>query len=291
MPASCKTAYTAIKGVDPTLQVHIAGLTYFWDWSHGRPQYLDRLLDVLAADPSAKANGYFFDAVVYHLYFKPLQAPTVLAGARASLKKRGIVGKELWVNETNAPPSEDKQEIPWSKPRYRVTLEEQAAFLLQEFSLAFAAGADRVEFYKLRNSAEHPESIEPYGLLRVDDSPRPAFDAYRVATTYLRDFRSAVREQSGVVNAVTFDRGSATTTVVWTTGSRGTRIKVRAVAGEALLVDQHGATRRVKPQGGFYVVDLAGASCTNRGECIIGGRPQLLVEQAPARGRKALGGR
>ena len=47
--------------------------------------------------------------------------------------------------------------------------------MLQEFSLAFAAGASRVEFYKLRNSADHPESIEPYGLLRADDSPRPAF--------------------------------------------------------------------------------------------------------------------
>ena len=65
--------------------------------------------------------------------------------------------------------------LPWSKPRYRVSLDEQAAFVLQEFSLAFAAGATRVEFYKLRNSADHPESIEPYGLLRGDDSRRPAF--------------------------------------------------------------------------------------------------------------------
>ncbi len=244
-----KTAYTAIKGVDPTLQVHVAGLTYFWDWSHGRRQYLDRLLDVLAADPSAKANGYYFDAVVYHLYFKPLQAPKVLGEARASLQKHGIKGKELWVNETNAPPSEDKLEAPWSKPRYRVSLDEQAAFVLQEFSLAFAAGASRVEFYKLRNSADHPESIEPYGLLRGDDSRRPAFYAYQVATTYLRDFRTAAREQAGAVNAVTFDRGSATTTVVWTTAAKAGRVAVRAAGGEALLVNERGESRRIKPQG------------------------------------------
>jgi hypothetical protein len=139
-----KTAYLSIKEVDPALQVHVAGLTYFWDWSHGRKQYLDRLLDVLAADTQCRERAYCFDAVVYHLYFKPLQAPQVLGEARASLRKRGIEDKDLWVNETNAPPSDDAQELPWSKPRYRVSLDEQAAFVLQEFSLAFAAGASRV---------------------------------------------------------------------------------------------------------------------------------------------------
>jgi hypothetical protein len=283
-----QTAYRAIKSADPSLQVHIAGLTYFWDWSHGRRQYLDRLLDILAADPDGPANGYYFDAVVYHLYFKPLQAPKVLAEARASLQKHGIKAKEVWVNETNAPPSDDKQELPWSKARYQVSLGEQAAFVLQEFSLAFAAGAARVEFYKLRNSADHPESIEPYGLLRGDDSRRPAFVAYQVMTTYLRDFRSAVREQSGPVNAVTFDRGSATTTVVWTAGSKAARVAVRAAGTEAVLVNERGETRRIKPQGGRYLIDLPGATCTNHAECIIGGAPRLIVEQAPARGRKAL---
>ena len=286
-----KTAYQAIKGVDPSLQVHIAGLTYFWDWSHGRRQYLDRLLDLLAADPGAAANDYYFDAVVYHLYFKPLQAPKVLGEARASLQKHGIKGKELWVNETNAPPSEDKQEQPWSKPRYRISLDEQAAFVLQEFSLAFAAGAARVEFYKLRNSSDHPESIEPYGLLRGDDSRRPAFYAYQVASTYLRDFRSASREQAGTLNAVTFDRGSATTTVVWTTGTKPVRARLPAVAAEALLVDERGQTRQIKAQAGVYVIDLPAASCTNRSECIVGGAPRLIVEQAPSRGRKALAAR
>lgn len=285
-----KTAYLSIKEVDPALQVHIAGLTYFWDWSHGRKQYLDRLLDVLAADPQAKERGYYFDAVVYHLYFKPLQAPQVLGEARASLRKRGIKGKELWVNETNAPPSDDKQELPWSRPRYRVSLDEQAAFLLQEFSLAFAAGATRVEFYKLRNSAEHPESIEPYGLLRGDDSRRPAFAAFQVAATYLRDFRSATREQSGAVNAVTFDRGNATTTVLWTTAAQRARVNARAIAATALLVNERGETQRITAKGGFYTIDLPAATCSNKAECIIGGAPRLIVENAPARGRAALTG-
>jgi hypothetical protein len=283
-----KTAYLSIKDVDPALQVHIAGLTYFWDWSHGRRQYLDRLLDAIVADPGAANHGYYFDAAVYHLYFKPLQAPKLLGEARASLRKHGIDGKELWVNETNAPPSDDKLELPWSKPRYRVSLDEQAAFLIQEFSLAFAAGAARVEFYKLRNSTEHPESIEPYGLLRGDDSRRPAFAAFKVMTTYLRDFRSATREQSGAIIAVTFDRSTQTTTVVWTTGTQRARVSVRAIAPSALFVNERGETQRITARGGFYVVDLPAATCSNRGECIVGGAPRLIVEAAPARGRTAL---
>ncbi len=280
-----KTAYLAINDGQSGQSVYMAGLTYFWDWSHGRRQYLDRLLDVLVAEPQAAEHGYYFDGLVYHLYFKPLQTPKVLGEAQLSLKKHGIKDKELWINETNAPPSEDKLELPWSRPRYRVSLEEQAAFVIQEFSLAFAAGANRVEFYKLRNSAGHPESIEPYGLLRGDDSRRPAFTAFQVVTTYLRDFRSARREQSGTINAVTFDRGSATTTVVWTTGLSRARASVRAVASEALLVNERGETQRIRAQGGVYVLDLPGATCLNGRECLIGGAPRLLVEQGAARGR------
>jgi hypothetical protein len=283
-----KTAYLAIKGVDPTMQVHIAGLTYFWDWSHGRKRFLDRLLDVITADPDARANGCYFDAAVYHLYFNPSQTPLVLAETQASFRKHGIAGKEIWINETNAPPSNDPQEPPWSVPRFRITVDEQAAFVLQEFSLAFAAGATRVGFYKLRNSPGHPESIEPYGLLRGDDSRRPAFDAYRVATTYLRDFRSEYRQKQGQVTAVTFDRGDGTTTVLWTDGQRAARVRVRAVARQAQLVTERGEARTITPSGGFYTVDLPAAACTNRPNCIIGGAPRLLVETGAPAGRVAL---
>ena len=80
-----KTAYLAIKDVDPVLQVHMAGQTYFWDWAHGRRLYLDRLLDAIAADPEAPAHGYYFGAIFFHLYFTPSQTPQVLGEAQAVL--------------------------------------------------------------------------------------------------------------------------------------------------------------------------------------------------------------
>jgi hypothetical protein len=283
-----KAAYQAIKDVDPSLQVYVAGLTYYWDWEHGRRRYLDRLLDVIVADPEAAAHAYCFDGVIYHLYFNPFQTVDVIEETRQALAKRGITGKEIWINETNAPPSDDKLEQPWSKPRFRVTLQEQAAFVIQEFALAFASGASRVEVYKLRNTADHPESIEPFGLLRADNSPRPAFAAYRAATSYLRDFQEAYRQRAGDVIAVTFDRGDQTTTVVWTTGRKPTRVRIRAIAPEANLVDEQGRARLVKPLNGAYMVDLPGAVCSHQ-PCMIGGAPRMLVEAGRAKARAALG--
>ncbi len=138
-----KTAYLAIKGVDPNQTVTLAGLTYYWDWAHGRRRYLDRLLEVIAADPEASANGYYFDAVLYHLYFNPAQTVDVLQETRQTLARHGLADKPIWINETNAPPSNDPLEPPWSAPRFPVSLQEQAAFVIQEFALAFSSGAER----------------------------------------------------------------------------------------------------------------------------------------------------
>lgn len=285
-----KTAYRAIKGVDPSLQVFVAGMTYYWDWEHGRRRYLDRLLEVLAADPEAPAAGYFFDGVVYHLYFTPQQTVDVLAETWQSLARYGLDGKQIWINETNAPPSDDPQEphAAQSTPRFQVTLEEQAAFIVQQFSLAFAHGASRVQVYKLRNTADHPESIEPFGLLRADDSPRPAFDAFRTVVTHLGGFTTARQERQGDVTAVTFERGSLTTTVLWTDGASSRPVTVRAIAAQALLVDQRGKTQTLAAANGVYSVTLPGATCSGGPPCRIGGAPRLLVEEGAAAGRAAL---
>jgi hypothetical protein len=283
-----RTAYLAIKDVDPSMQVHMAGLTYFWDQQHDRRQYLDRLLDVILADPEAPAHGYYFDAVVYHLYYKPLQAPEIIDEVQGILGGRGIMAKGIWINETNAPPSEDKQELPPQTPPFRVSLEEQSAFVIQEFCLAFAAGADRVGFYKMRNSVEYPEDVMPYGMLRADDSRRPVFYAYQVMTTYLRDFRAVQWERFGDVYAVTFDRGETTTTVLWNMNRLPTRFTVNAIAPRATLVDESGNTETLTATEGKYDIDLPGALCTQAADCFVGGAPRLLVEAGSPGARSGL---
>ena len=187
-----KTAYLAIKEVDPSMQVLVAGMTYYWDWEHGRRRYLDRLLEIIAADPEPRPTAHYFDGVIYHLYFNPRQTVDVLDETRQTLSRYGMAGKA----------DLDQRD-------QRAAVGRSAGATLVRAALSrLAGGAGRVrlagirawpsptapagcEVYKLRNSADHPESIEPFGLLRADNSPRPAFDAYRTATTYLGGFRSA----------------------------------------------------------------------------------------------------
>ena len=273
-----KTAYQTIKGVDPTLQVHVAGLTYFWDQEHGQRQYLDRLLDFVVADPEAAANGYYFDGVAYHLYFRPSQTMDVIGQVQGMLGARGIMAKELWINQTNAPPSEDARTPAVAAPGFRLTLEEQSAFVIQEYALAFGSGANRVAFYKLRDDDARAESAQPYGLLRADDSRRPAFDAFKVATTYLRDFRAVGWQRLDDVYAVTFDRGGTTTTVLWTMNRVPMRFTINAIAPQATLVDERGNTSTLNASDGTYTVELPGAICTEETDCFLGGAPRLLVE-------------
>lgn len=282
-----KTAYLSIKSVDPALQVYLSGLTYFWDWEYGREQYLARLLRVIAGDPEAAANHFFFDGVVYHLYYQPEQIFGILAEIRSILDVYRLADTPIWLNETNAPPSNDPQEPPHSAPRFRVSLEEQSAFIIQVYALALAGGAQRVEVYKLRNSTDHPEDVQPFGLLRGDDSRRPAFAAYRVVTTYFAGFREVKWFQQGDVYVVTLDRGDRTTTVLWTTARTPRQFTLNAIAGEGLLVDETGQAQPITPQNGAYTIELPAATCSH-GECFIGGAPRLIVEAGSPAQRPSL---
>lgn len=282
-----KTAYVALKDEDATLQVHMAGLTYFWDQERGQRQYLDRLLDIILADPEAPARGYYFDAVAYHLYLNPYQTLDVLGEVQGILGARGVMAKEIWINQTNAPPSEDPQTPPRGTPDFRVSLEEQSAFVIQEYALAFGGGANRVAFYKLRDD-DGQAALEPYGLLRSDDSRRPAFDAYKVVTTYLSGFRAVGWQRLDDVYAVTFDRGQTTTTVLWSVSRTPARLTLNAIAPQASLVDERGDTQILNASGGTYTVELPAAVCTQEDNCFIGGAPRLLVEAGSPADRPGL---
>jgi hypothetical protein len=277
-----KEAYLKIKAVDPAMQVHLAGLTYTWDKEQGTPQYLTRLLNTIATDPQAAAENHFFDAVTYHLYYDPAQILQILTDVHTILDAHGQGHKPVWLNETNAPPSEDFIEPPTAPSILKVTLEEQSAFVIQAFALALAGGAERIAFNKMRNERDHPESIEPYGLLRGDNSRRPAFDAFRTVSTYFAGVQQASWLQLGQLYIVTLDRGEQTTTVLWNSAPTPTSYTLNAIAPEALLVDERGNTQTITndigPLNGVYTLQLPGAPCSNGAYCFIQGAPRLVVE-------------
>lgn len=273
-----KEAYLKIKAVDPAMQVHLAGLTYTWDQAQGNPQYLARLLDIIVADPQAANENHFFDGVSYHLYYNPTQMLEILTDVRSILDAHGLSHKPVWINETNAPPSEDFIEPPTGPAPFKITLEEQSAFVIQAFALALAGGAERIAFNKMRNERNHPESVVPFGLLRGDNSRRPAFDAFRTVTSHFAGVQETNWLQLGNIYLVTLDRGDQTTTVLWNTTTTPTSYTLNAIASQALLVDERGNTQTITASNGVFTLDLPGTSCTNGAYCFIGGAPRLVVE-------------
>jgi hypothetical protein len=166
-----------------------------------------------------------------------------------------------------------------------VSLDEQAAFIPQVISVALAAGAERVAVYKLKDTEDdRAANPEPFGLMRWDNSRRPAFDTYRVAIGLLNGVTTAERERWDAVGQVRLDGEGETTTVLFARLPQPQRARVRAVAEAAELVDMWGRRQPIEARGGFYVVDLPGALCTQTiaDFCMIGGTTYYLIQESEA---------
>lgn len=274
-----QVAYTVAKETNPNATIHMAAVTHWWneDW-------FSQFLEALIATPGAAAHNYYFDAATLHIYFQPETVYDITVHYRDMMRGHGI-HKPIWIAETNAAPSQDPG---WPVPnaQFNVSLEQQAAYIVQAFSLGIAAGAERMAVYKMADTAtDRQANPEPFGLIRSDGSRRPAFTAYQVAASYLSGFRSARWERRDEVALVTVDRGDRTTSVVWARTDVPQTAMVPARTTRALMVDVRGAARTIYPERGYYYVDLPGADCT--GGCQIGGAPYLLVEDAAAGARTA----
>ena len=283
-----RVAYTVAKSANPKAVVHLAALTFWWDTVFKRVPFFERFLDVLKTDPNAPANNFYFDVVTSHQYFRTDIVYDVTAWHHTVMRAHGF-DKPIWLVETNAAPSLDPA---WLAPgaQFKITLEEQGAFILQVFAMGLASGAERIAIYKLADTeTDKAANPEPFGLVRMDGSQRPAFKSYQIAATYLAGFRSATLDRRDAVAQVTVDRGAQTTTMLWSRTPLPQRVTLLARANSALVVDgRTGAVRRVNastrrsPSGdGQYTLDLPGAICSHReadGACIIGGWPVLVVE-------------
>ncbi len=272
-----RVAYLAIKETHPGATVIFSGTSYWWDAAYGRNLYFRRYLDVLVQDISAPGNHYYCDAVALHVYFQPDFVYSIPALYHQLMREHGF-DKPIWLVETNAAPSLDPR-MPAPNARFAITLEEQAAYIIQAFAMGIAGGASRISVFKMIDTAtDLVANPEPFGLVRADGSRRPAFDAYRVASTYMAGFQGGQLEQRSAVSIVTISRTGGTTTVLWTRTPAPTTVQVPAHAASATLVDMWGNRRAIAAADGFYTVALPGASCTHGDPCIIGGPPYLIVE-------------
>jgi hypothetical protein len=290
-----RVAYLSAKRGNPAARVHLAGLTYWVDRRRGQPQYFERLLDLMAADPTAPANDYYFDVATLHLYTDPRALYDVPRLYRALMQARGL-DKPIWIDETNV--------VPWDDPTnrgtgydvptdMRCTLVDQAGYVLQAFGLGLAGGAERVAFYKAQDSPGaalngEVDAIERAAVVREDGSPRPAYVAYQAAARYLGDAEASTYFPGASVESVVAARpGGTRTTVLWNGAPEPVVARLPAAGVKADLIDAAGrAHRLVAAPDGAYAIALPGATCAtdpdNPKRYLLGGETYLIVEYGVA---------
>ena len=189
----------------------------------------------------------------------------------------------------------------------KTTMDQQAAYAIQSFALAAAAGYGRIEFYQMVDANPCAEPAV-WGLTRDDGSRRPVSDALKVAVNNFAGYSSArfaplTRERAAwstwpddpnsmvpnwQVYQVAFDKpGNQRVTALWNGDGSTLRVRIRKTGSSARQVDRQGRTQQLQESQGWWVVDLPAATAYFKvndqlkdpeGYHFIGGDPLLVVE-------------
>jgi hypothetical protein len=316
-----KVAYLAAEQAGPDAQILFGGLADFYNLD-----FLAQTLAVYASDPMAPAHDWFFDILAVHSYSYAWESWYHVWRAGQTLAGRGLQ-KEIWLNESGVPAWDDYPGPTWDPTSpYRATMQEGAAYVIQSAMYAKFAGADLIFHFMLYDDcgnyppgtdfppADPPgddgvcESYNPcagdaFGLYRngpdaacftqhpQPDTPRPAFEAYRVLIDHLQELEPLWRMRPGGSTPydgpqewIAFYRPDTTERVLglWSRVGVTETAVVTATGASALLVDQTGTVSTVTPIDGLYTLDLGPATNQNHphhpGVYVIGGSPLLLVE-------------
>ena len=304
-----KVAYLAIKKANPNAVVSFPGTSYWIDVNSNRALYYDRILSILAQDPSAAANNYYHDVVSLNLYRAPDDVYRV-HGVFKNIQTKYGIDKPVWLTETNAMPSDDTA-IPCadkhSNEAIKTTMDQQAAYAIQSLALASAASYDKIEFYQMVDSNTCTEPAV-WGVTRDDGSRRPVSEALKVAVNNFAGYTRAqflpLRRETADWSAwpddpsslvpnwqvyqVAFDKpGSQRVTALWNGDGAKLRVRVRKNGSSAQVIDRLGNVQQLQDNQGWWVVDLPAATAYFKvndqikdpdGYHFIGGDPLLIVE-------------
>jgi hypothetical protein len=286
-----KVAYIAVKAACPDCTVLFGGIAYYEN-----PNFYRWVLNQLRNDPSAPAHNYYFDIMSIHLYHRSSSIYDVTQAIRSGMREF-VPDRPIWLTETGSPVWDDASVISPTVPyTWSATMDEAAAYVIQSYANARAAGIERYFFFrahddycdKNRDGDCSDGGIdygmgELFGLVRDDRSLRPAYVAFQVATTYLVSPTMVTSaNHPGGVRRVTFwgtPRGKIS--VLWNTVPTATVFSYPATLPAATLVDRRGIPRTISATGGVYSLSLPGATANNGtspSDYIIGGEPYLVIE-------------
>jgi Glycosyl hydrolase family 53 len=215
------------------------------------------------------AHTHSFDVVAVHPY-RSLPEPSFLKQVKAL---RGL-HKPIWFSEIGWPAG-DGCDICYGQV-------EQARYLVRFYSLAAAAGIQRVFWYDLRDdphSASNPEAH--FGLLRRDLSGKPAFAAYAYLSRLLDGSRYIGADWLGQHGLYTFRfrRGDTNISVLWNASDKTRQLKLKWDHPEADFITSSGEVlAQLAPDAGHVTVTAP-----------RGGEPFYLVDRLPGYRVPALG--
>lgn len=272
-----KVAYLAARSANPAARIHLAGTTFWHDVNEGRTPYLERLLDRIVADPTAADNNYYFDAVSLHVYFRSETVYDLVQRVQDALDRHGLDDKDIWINETNAAPTDDPA-WPVDRPVYDLDLTHQSYYLVQAVALALAADADRIAVYKLYDQ-NLPPNGESFGILSPPDaSPRPAYGTWQMLVSTFTDATDATIARTDTALAVKIQHANGRVSIVaWARTEAETTLDIAFADGKAYRIDMAGELTIVPVEDGVYSVPLSAAHCTEVDGCFIGGEPLIVT--------------
>lgn len=268
-----RSCYQAIKAADPSVPVSMAGMAMLI-----KPDFYPEVVRLAASDPDGARNNYYFDAVSVHSYASPELVYTLTQQMRQTLNRYRIGGKPIWITETNIPLR--GAGIAPDYPHWRYATQDEAAwYVLQAVSNAYAAGAEKIMFFRLADD----NMEEAFGLVASDGTRRPAYRALRLATTLMVDIIEARREvREGVVITNLRRADGARIVTMYSVTGVTVDLSIRADASAGVLINAVGGHSTIKPdeQGNYHVslLPARGRDYSRLEDYSVGGPPLVIVE-------------
>jgi hypothetical protein len=224
--------------------------------------------------PAGPCGGVFPSAVAWHVYDNPADIVR-LAGLTRRLLQPYAVTPEVWITEANVPVNDPQAPDDAVVGQDAVSLNGQAAFVLQSYALARLAGVHTLVIYR---ASDVDDQGHYWGLLRGDDSARPALLAYRTAAQWLGGTRAIglSHPQSGV-SVAQFCGNDNRVDVAWNDTTARVDVALPAVAARADQVDAAGAAVPLTPVQGAWRVALPPATAPTAFTVALG-LPTLVVQ-------------
>lgn len=265
-----KTAYKSIKAADPQAVIHLAGMSVFYDQQKNRPLYLKRLIQIAQKDPEGKANGLFFDVLTIHVY-NFTQYVWTLTNLLAAIPAEAGYPKPIWIDELNARVTRDGKTT-LSEGVATITLDDQAAFVVQSTANALALNAQGILIYRLWDNTPVVNG-DSWGLIRFDRSKRPAYETFGMI---IREFEGTISARRVSVNGVRIIRltqKDRVLTILWNASSNPITIRTPAAA-DAELLSPLGKNLSLPLVNGYHEFTLP--RCASG--CFIEGDPRILKQ-------------